>query len=216
MRLAVIIPDRGDRPSLLHNCMRMLEKQTVQPAEILLVDFKPTDEKKDITKRYRIGYEKLRGKGYDLIAFIENDDYYSPIYLETMLEGWKKHNRPDLFGTTYTIYYHITLKKWFTFNHLTRSSAMSTLIKPDLDITWPVDEDPYTDAHLWHYIKDAVTFTPKTHICLGIKHSIGLCGGANHFNMLDRYEHEDEGRTFLASVMDSDSFLFYTSLCKNT
>jgi hypothetical protein len=41
MRVGVIIPDRGDRPRLLENCMRMLRAQTLQPVAVELINFTP-------------------------------------------------------------------------------------------------------------------------------------------------------------------------------
>ena len=66
IKLAVIVPDRGDRPYLLNNCKRMIESQTFKPMKVLFMDFQPRDEKVDITKRYRLGYDTIRNKDYDL------------------------------------------------------------------------------------------------------------------------------------------------------
>lgn len=209
MRIGVIIPDRGDRPDLLANCLRMLKAQTLQPEIIELVNDAPTSESCDITKRYRIGYDRLRNKGLDLIAFIENDDWYSPDYLETMANKWIESGKPDIIGTNYTIYYHIRLFAHFTMNHDTRSSAMSTLLKPDLNFKWCVDHEPYTDIHLWHTLK-GVIFEPEKTICMGIKHGVGLCGGKTHIDRFDRFIHKDSNKGFLREKLDSDSFKFYS------
>lgn len=312
MKIGVVIPDRGDRPEFLKNCMRMLAGQTVLPAMVVLVttpkspsrvrrdetkgDFEkdssqqpassalrapsPQVEKGnsqqpasrfttvyvesvagvcDITKRYRTGYDLLRGKGLDVIAFIENDDWYAPDYLERMGEQWELAGRPDLFGTAYTIYYHIGLQAWLTMEHRRRASAMNTLIKPDLNITWCADSEPYTDIHLWtpplnplkgtlnegpvvftadlnslveregcfNVIKPKpgyegggigtrVTFNPmevfKRHISVGIKHGVGLCGGRNHTNYLERYKFEDRGMVALRSWIGAEACAFYKSI----
>jgi len=212
MQFSVVIPDRGDRPKLLANCLRMMKSQTVQPEEIVVVDFAPTDGEKDITKRYRKGYDRLRGKGLDLIAFIENDDYYSPDYFETVLNEYAKGEAYDIFGLDRTTYYHIGVKKWFYMHHYTRSSAMSTFIKPDLPIMWGLDHDPYTDLYLWSQLENSKTFRPNKLICIGIKHAVGLCGGANHFDQMHRYINDDFSLDLLRENMDAESFKFYTTL----
>lgn len=204
MKIGVIIPHRNNRPHFLKNCFRMLDAQTVKPDIIELVNDSPRDAECDITWRYHTGYDRLRNKNLDVIFLIEDDDWYSPTYIETMLHQWISHGTPDIFGTDYTIYYHIYLKKFFRFDHDGRSSAMSTIIKPDLDFPWCDDNEPYTDLHLWKTLK-GIAFKPEWHICMGIKHGIGKSGGQNHLTRLHRYKHDLEIR----NIMDHESFVFY-------
>ena len=82
MRIAVIIPDRLDRPNFLAQCKKMLDYQSVKPDATFLINYLPRSEKPDITQRYRTGYERVSElnlkhpeSAYDLIFFIENDDF---------------------------------------------------------------------------------------------------------------------------------------------
>ena len=214
MKIAVLIPDRGDRPTLLENCKRMMQAQTLQPSVVHVVDYAPLSDKCDITQRYRIGYDALRNQGFDLIALIENDDYYSPLYLETMVDAWEAEGRPNIIGTSYTIYYHLRLKAYFTMYHSTRASAMNTLIKPDLNFEWCADSEPYTDMHLWKTIP-GIVIKPNKHISIGMKHGTGLCGGHMHNDRLHRYTKygtQDADHTFLKETLDQNSFNFYSQL----
>jgi len=218
MKVAILIPDRGDRPAFLKNCLRMIEAQTLKPEYIHLVDYKPVNDEVDITPRYYHGYQLLsKYDTLDLIAFIENDDWYSPLYLETMIREWDKAGRPDLFGTNYTIYYHIGLRKYYKMSHPDRASAMNTIIKPKIPQLlsrdgWPVDNEPFTDMWLWTKVKSRITFCPESHISIGIKHGFGKTGGQSHTTRLHRYEPPrgslDNG--FLKSIMDEESFNFYS------
>lgn len=211
MKVAVLIPDRGDRPQLVQNCLRMMQAQTLPPAHIELVnDVPPVPGQKDITWRYRTGYDRLRGKGYDVIALVENDDWYAPHYLEAQVREWAKAGRPDIFGTQYTIYYHIGLRGFFTMQHSKRASAMNTLLKPDLSFPWCQDNDPYTDLHLWRAL-EGKGWTPEPPISLGIKHYEGLHGGRNHIDKLERYVNRDPDCSFLKRVMDGESYRFYST-----
>ncbi len=215
MKIAVIIPSRGDRPKFLDNCLRMIKAQTLQPNYIHVVNDYPLSPARDITWRYRMAYDQLRGKGFDVILLMEDDDWYHCEYIETMVRAWVENGCPELLGTTETIYYHIKIFASFMMNHHTRSSAMCTLIKPDLEIKWPADEDPYTDIALYEQLK-YVLITPPKILFLGIKHGIGLCGGESHTNGLYRYESgptgkKDHNREFLRSTMDKESYEFYTN-----
>lgn len=213
MRIACLIPTRGDRPLFLENCLRMLNNQTVLISHIEIVDDSPVNNTCDITWRYRNGYDRLRNKGFDVIALIEDDDYYAPDYLETIIRAWEAHGKPELFGTSYTIYYNLREKSWLTMHHSTRSSAMSTLIKPDLLFPWTCDNDPYTDIWLWKLL-NGVIFVPKKHICIGIKHGIGLCGGQHHTTKLERYTNKDPDQISLKEWTDPESFIFYSQILK--
>lgn len=212
MKVAIIVPYRNDRPLFLDNLKRMLKCQTYQNFFVQLINDVPVTNDKDITWRYRKGYEATKGKGYDAIMFMEVDDWYRYDYIETMLQMWQVNNMPTIFGTNYTIYYSIGINKWFTMHHSRRSSAMSTLIKPNLDIDWCADNDPYTDVHLWKLFRnDYATFEPDKHICLGIKHGVGLTGGRNHNDHMHRYINDDNDKSFLRKHMDAESFNFYSN-----
>ncbi len=221
IRLGVIIPDRSDRPRFLENCLSQLKRQTLQPDLVELVNFPPSDDKIDITKRYRIGYDALRGKDLDLIGFLENDECYAPNYLEYMVKAWKEANKPDLFGTNYTIYWHLKIQHYFYMFHEQRSSMMNTFIKPNLHFDWCPDDVAFTDMHLWDNCKSLsrVLINPQPPISIGIKHGIGLCGGFFHTNQMDVYHKaergvKDEGLKVLRSVCDDESFEFFSTYFK--
>lgn len=222
IKIGIIIPNRGDRPEFMKNCLKQIESQTIRPYLIEVVDFLPESEAIDITKRYRIGYDQLRNKGLDLIAFMENDDAYAENYLEYMVKCWQESNTPDILGTTYTHYYHIKLQHYFTMYHYDRSSMMNTFIKPDLNFNWCADWVAYTDMHLWDNCKQlsGALITPEPVISLGIKHGVGLCGGAAHQNKLDLYYgprgHKDIKAELLKSICIPETFNFYNNFYEPT
>lgn len=217
MKVGVLIPTRGDRPLFLENYLRMVRTQTHQPARIHVVDYKPFSNSCDISQRYKLGYTLMTGfNDVDVVAFMEDDDYYAPDYLETMVKAWENHGKPDIFGTNYTIYYHIRLRKYYKMTHHTRASAMNTLIKPGLKINWPKDDDPFTDLWLWTRSGlEGKTFDPGRHISIGIKHGVGLTGGQSHVDRLDRYNPprgtDDPDFKFLKETIDAESFKFYST-----
>lgn len=204
MKIGVIIPHRNNRPHFIKNCFRMIDAQTVQPDVIELVNDAPISDKKDITWRYRTGYDRLRNKGIDVVFLIEDDDWYHPRYIEVMMNLWIANGCPEILGHSYTIYYHMYLKKHFIFNHDDRSSAMNSMIKADLDFEWCDDSEPYTDLHLWKTLNGKIV-DPGHIICMGMKHGIGMSGGQNHLCKLHRYKNNID----IKSIMDPDSFLFY-------
>ena len=218
MKIAIIIPDRGDRPELLNQCEKLIKGQLfpenkAPEIDVLLDNLPPESEDCDITLRYRRSYEKATAQNkYDLIFFMENDDYYSPFYLYLMILNWKAEGKPILFGTNYTYYYHIGILKFRKLIHNHRSSMMSTCVIPGLDIVWPPDSEQYTDKYLWAQFKNvAVTFNPPEIICLGIKHNIGKTGGLFHNDRFHAYKEDDSDMTFLKKHMGAD-YEFYKTL----
>jgi len=202
--IAVIIPDRGDRKLMTSNCLRMMAEQTIQPT-IFLMDEKPKSELPDITYRYRKGYEQT--KDFELVFFIETDDWYHPNYLYTMYSCWLSEGKPDIIGIDYTYYYHIKLRKYFKYGHVGRASMMNTAMKPGLDFKWPNDNFRFVDMYLWDKIK-GLTISPEHPISIGIKgHGEGMTGGTGHNNKLFRYVNDDNG--FLERHLDKESFYFY-------
>lgn len=205
--IAVVIPDRGDRPEFMDHCRYLLSLQTMQPAIIEIVDYPPLNGVKDITPRYRQGLKNAFAKGA-LVTFLwENDDWYSPTYIEQMIKGWIKAGSPSLFGIGYTTYYHLKQKKYRTLKHPKRASAMNTMISALHPLTFPPDDDPFFDLHLWK--TGGITFSPKEIISIGIKHGVGLCGGKAH-NM--DFKYKTEGNGFLEKVVDQRSFAFYSRI----
>lgn len=196
IRIAVVVPDRGDRPQFLDNCLRMIERQTLKPHILEVVNYPAVSEACDITPRYKKGYQDASDKGADCILFMENDDFYHESYIETMVRKWVEHGKPELLGHQYTVYYHIGLRKMSVFHHMARSSAMNTLIKAGLSFSWGQDHNPYTDSWLWLTVSQTnrwrkVTIVPEQILCLGIKHDIGKTGGQFHSTGLNRFERPD-------------------------
>lgn len=208
MKFAILMPHRGDRPKFLEQFHRIVQRQTVQPEIVEIVDYEPLSNACDITQRYKVGYDNLRNKGLDAIIIFENDDYYSNNYCEVMLNAWNAKGRPNLFGIDHTIYYHLAIHKSFTFKHDKRASMMSTLIKPDMDFNWPQDDYAYTDSFLWKELK-GTTFNPRQTICVGLKHGIGLSGGRWHSEQLQRYK--DTWLDF-RKVVGEEDYSFYLSI----
>lgn len=211
MKAGVLIITRGDRPRFVEHAKYLLSKQTRQPDVIEIVDDKPKSDKVDITYRYRIGCERLFNKGCDVILFWEDDDYYSPEYIGTMLTKWILNDKPKLMGLSTTVYYHAITNKYLRISHPGRASMMSTMISKEAQINWGDDNYAYTDMILWRQLK-GVSVDVKNIIALGIKHGTGLCGGGGHQMDWSKYNEHDQSKEFLKSIVDQKSFEFYCSL----
>jgi hypothetical protein len=154
MKLGVLIPTRGDRPKFLEHALYLVSQQTQKPDFIEVVDDIPNSNQKDITYRYRVGCDRLVAKGADVIIFWEDDDWYKNNYIQTMIEYWCTCARPEIFGVSFTIYYHLKIRKWLRQNHENRASAMNTLVtKSIVDFNWPDDSESFLDLILWKKLR---------------------------------------------------------------
>ena len=213
MKIGVLIPTRGDRELLLSQAKQLLSKQTMQPDEVLIVDFKPTDDNGDITKRYRIGSENLfLEKKCDLVLFWEDDDWYSPNYIKKIFTEWVI-NKPDIIGIGKTIYYHLFTKQYLISYHEKRASACCTAVtKEVLNIKYPDDSYPFLDMEVWTQIHNKSVINEDNFYHVGFKHGIGKTGGHGHPMNWPKYRETDIDDSFLKSIIDEESFLFYKSL----
>jgi glycosyltransferase involved in cell wall biosynthesis len=211
MKFAVIIPTRNDRPKFIEQCKKLLKRQTLQPTEVIWVDYKPESAAKDITQRYRRGVETATNKGYEFVVFWEDDDWYHSKYLEWLIGEWIKKNKPIAFGVGETYYYHHLMEGLIHYNHPERTSAFCTLLKLPVSMTWPHDSQPFLDMHIYKMLKPITIKFPHNIIyAIGIKHGIGLSGGGGH-RLTHGYNFSKENRTWFISNVGND-VEFYDSI----
>lgn len=209
--IGVIVPDRGDRPKFLLNCKRLILNQTRQPDKLLVVGHAPLTKQPDLTGRVRMGFDKLKEQGCECVLIMENDDFYQPDYIETMVREWNNHNRPEIFGTNETLYYHIVKREYKLLSHPKRASLMNTLISCDAPVKWCADSELFLDIHLWKTL-EGKTFKANFPLAIGIKHGQGLCGGKAHKSM--RFDNKDNNYDYLRSLIDQESFSFYSDMAQ--
>lgn len=214
MKIGLVIPTRGDRPDFIKVCKSLIHRQTVQPDEIVFVNFEGKPGVKDITLRYKRGLDELTKRGCDLAFLWEDDDWYSPVYIEWMIEEWKKANKPRLFGVGETFYYHLGQKKRLYMKHFERASAFNTMLRLPVQMeSWPPDNYSFIDLHFWKNINgQTVRFVDLNKpFSIGIKHGVGMTGGGGHnrsFKLWETGLYED----WFKKAVGEDYDLFYASL----
>ena len=222
IKIGVIIPTRSEeRKQFLEHAKWQIQRQTLQPDIVLLVDYKAESTEKDITQRYRRGFDHLINiEKCDCIICWEDDDYYKHNYIEIMVKLWVHHGKPTMFGFNNSYYYNINDQKYFNVHHNGRASMMNTLVSKEiLNTKWTVlDNDPWTDYRLWTTVKNVKAITYNKVLCIGIKHNIGMCGGNNHGTIYQNAHEkdiiDDEGMLWLEANTDIKSIELYRSLSK--
>jgi len=183
--IGILTPTRGDRPLFVDQYNEIIKSQTLQPDEIIMVDYPPVSDKKDLGARYRIGIQEASKRGCNVLFLWEDDDWYHPNYLEWMYNKWLEHDQPDVLGVNETYYYHIIERGLRHLKHDGRSSAFCTLLKLPYKYSFAQDEDIFFDLHLYKkhaqkYLKTKTISFDEEVYAIGIKHGYGVSGGAGH------------------------------------
>ena len=203
MNVSIVIPTRGTERSQFveHLTGHLLPRQTRQPDEVILIDYEPTKQN-DQLDRLKEGYEKSTG---DLTLIMEDDDWYHCDYIKHTAAAWELFGRPKLIGCSRTMYYHIKARRYKTMNHDHRSSLFTTGISGEID--WD-SLGKRIDMGLW--TKYTGKLTSYVYLAIGIKHGIGVCGGAGHDPAF--MTESDEDGSLLRELVDKESFDFYNSI----
>lgn len=216
MKIAVVVPTRGDRPEFLEHCKRQIHRQTMPPDEIIFVDHEPVHAGKvDLTGRYGKGISEARHRGCGLIFFWEDDDWYDERYLEWMFSCWKKKGSPEVFGIEVSYYFNLKSMRGTIFEHPGRSSMFCTCLSISehkwSSLQWPDDSERFLDLWIWrkwNLTKATTNFSDKIYT-IGIKHGTGLTGGGGHNVDATFYRGSSYDGDWLKMHVDSQSYQLY-------
>jgi hypothetical protein len=208
--ICTLTVDRGDRKPFFDFCILQLKEMGLNGSDSIFVDFPPTSHEFDLVKRFRLGVERAKEKGFDYVCVVESDDMYPDSYVEIMFHNLLGN---DFVGFTDTIYYNIRNRTWMTQSHPGRSSLFCTGFRVSAldDFRWPADHYLFLDIRLWEHARDTRKKVKlmSGNPCIGIKHNVGLCGGKAHkWEMGNR----DPDLSFLRSRTSDFHFEFYSKL----
>lgn len=128
----------------------------------------------------------------DLIFWIEDDDYYSPEYLETMI---KLLEASEVAGLSYARYYHLGVPGYLVMTNYKHASLASTCFRKSLKkrMYRAINSGQfYFDIIFWDScMKDGISSTLLAHknISIGIKGGPGKAGLSNGHNK-DNYTQD--------------------------
>lgn len=128
--------------------------------------------------------EALKYVKGDKVIIFEDDDWYSPTYLQEMVDLL---DHAPIVGEANSKYYHIGLPGWKENHNVGHSSLCQTGIRKELlpHLKLAVDSgELYFDIHLWRQVREQkiphILFAEKN-LCIGIKGMPGRTGiGSGH------------------------------------
>lgn len=192
-----VITATGDRPEAFSLCELWMSRQLRQPDQWIVLDDgeKPCACTRNQTQIYCPefrGKDSLNRKIHyaifsklvfsDAVVFVEDDDWYSPLWLQTcerQLSGC------DLFGEGNALYYNVKHRYWFQHSNFDHASLCSTAIRASH--LYQIENNcgaghPFIDELAWKSFHGRKSVSrPVKRQVIGIKGMPGRAGyGAGH------------------------------------
>jgi hypothetical protein len=230
-----IITPTGDRPETFALCWKYVARQTVLPAEWIIVDdgkeqiihWQPltnTSVEVKYIRRYRkqsdpahtLPAQMIEALPYvntDRILIVEDDDWYRADYCERMMEMFDTHPNAQLIGQGQAVYYHVPLRKCFQMVNVDRASFCQTGFRssliPQVYKACQNVNDPFIDLRLWRGTKEKFLLLNQPPMCVGMK---GLPGRVSdrtigHKGIHPGFKSDVDG-TKLKSLIGDDAKLY--------
>ena len=232
MKISVITLT-GGRKIAFTLCERWMKRQTLKPDEWIVVDDceKPTKckmgqkviRREPFWQRGQMTLQKnlleaLKVVTGDIILIIEDDDWYSPNYIENMVkkfetlsEGKRIGNSSLLIGEGISLYYNIRNYTYYYFNNMSYSSLFQTAFTKDLipqinNLLIKYINHLYFDGRLWEDLGNCnkIVFLTKSPWSIGMK---GLQGK----RVMHTFGHNKE-----LSFLDEKHFYFLEKMIGKT
>ena len=148
----------------------------------------------------------------DIIFFIEDDDWYAPHYVETLMNGFVFHPDAVAVGVKPAIYYHVPSGKYRDMGNSEHASLCSMAIRAEMIplMIQCIDERPVGfDVLFWQRLRESnreygLINGDEHPPIVGIKGLPGRVGiGVGH-RPDDSWLIDDSGRSYLASLIGLD------------
>jgi hypothetical protein len=153
-------------------------------------------------------HELLKGVKTELVAFIEDDDWYHPRYLLDMVQRLE-YSKRMLIGYDPTLYYHIALRGYQVLPHKNRASLYTTIgTTPSITLAYgeayeKANGRPFSvDFALWARLAE-VAVTTVGHYAVGIKHGFTKTEGKGHY-LPKEYWNPDSEFAYLRQLIGGD------------
>ena len=212
-----------------------MERQILRPIQWIILDdgVTKTEVKTDIPFDYHYntqwqGRASLANKiafamdlpiAGEMIAFIEDDDWYSPEYLKTAFERMSQGH--VLIGEGDALYYSVKYRWWYRHHNRGHASLCQTCaaasIKKVIKDECVIDTGPFLDVRLWsdrRILKKQVFIGTKT--CIGIKSMPGRNGYGCGHKKWDRSSVLDEKLETLTQLIGAEDANNYAPFYENT
>ena len=197
MRISLLTPT-GDRHVAFAMCEKWMERQTRPPDEWIVTDdgcgtptqctmgqtclrLPPEPGRHTLRRNFFAALEHVTG---DIVAVVEDDDWYHPEYLETMAGTIERGY--DMAGHNDNVFYNLRARRWYRNLHRHHSSLCYTAFRSSLiplipqameyEVRGPHSEC-FVDVRLWRGIACRKHIEQRGPLlCIGMKEMPGRTG----------------------------------------
>lgn len=222
-----------DRPEAWALCEKYMSRQTRPYDQWIVVDddtpqtvctlgqdyfYKPEFKgRSSLAKKIKFVLDNNLITG-DVLVFIENDDWYSPNYLE-MVQA--RMNGQDIVGEGFAVYYNVKERWWYEHVNMQHASLCATAVSknvfPALQRLLSTSLDPFVDVRIWglKQFRKKVFETRRVKTTIGIKAMPGQPGYGGGHRERDRGAKDDLTLAKLASWIGAEDAQAYAPFWKN-
>jgi glycosyltransferase involved in cell wall biosynthesis len=228
--MLTLITPTSDRPEAFRMCEWLIKRQTVPWYRWIIADggsqkLTPTMGQEHLivshhenpVQNFRANLRAAldRVQDNELIAFIEDDDWYAPEYLQWIGNKLQSH---DLVGAARAKYYHLTNALWKEMGNTHHASFCQTGVTRSA-VKWLRNYlrsdagNAFVDMHLW---KDTTLnipsrwLEPESTLTIGMKGLPGKTGLGNGHRI--NSGRDDSSRRMLKQLVDLESFDKYMEM----
>ena len=166
-----------------------------------------------INKIYH-AFNNARIKG-DAVAFIEDDDWYSPQYLERMVRAMQENSDAMLVGEGHALYYNVAHRWWWEHGNMKHASLCQTVVHKRGFMfvlrQCAFDKSPFLDVRLWRNTPTKHIFAPPAvnqRMLIGMKSMPGRAGIGSGHRRETPVNRTDPTLAKLRSLIGTDANLY--------
>lgn len=230
-----------DRPVAMGICRRYIERSVRKPDRWLIVDDgqAPTVQK-DMAETAIHSVRRLHRKNEpphtlplnlleslplwhghtgELLVFWEDDDWYSPAYLEQVEKAFTDDPNLLLYGQKRAPYYRLAAHEWAIMPNEEHSSLCATALRITPDTRTLVElaaadvQSPFVDIRLWRWISKGHALLHEKKTVVGIKQLPGTPGQTMGWKGGDMF-HPDTADLVLANWVGVEDAVAYRRIVR--
>jgi hypothetical protein len=227
--MVTIITPTGDRPQAIALCSLWMSNQTLQPNQWIVVD----DGRIPLIPNNKMDYIRRQPKEDDpnhtlllnlntaiplikgsKILIMEDDEYYSPRYIEKMVAALDKH---EIAGIGCSKYYHLPSGGYMHHENLDHASLAQTGFRSSFltEFQELLTGNTFLDFRVWKKVGDRgfIFDDGKEYLYAGIKGLPGRLGtGCGHNREI--YRQHDTPQRDILKEWTQDGFPYYSEIIK--
>jgi hypothetical protein len=162
-----------------------------------------------LNRNFQVG---LAAMTTDIVVIIEDDDYYAPLWLETIYNHFSNSD-DKIVGEGWTTYYHVETLRYHRHSNSEHASLCATAFRREIlpEVLSVLNslqlDDPFLDVPIWTALLDQGTLWDTRHV-VGIKGMPGRPGAGRGHRSSFSFPNVDPGYHNLEAWLGADADVY--------